>query len=240
MWTFTQNTSTCAPPLVSCKKPVLSYVGQVKLFSFTITLTHETNEVPSKYFIHQLLCCCWNPSFLPTNTTFFFIRSLCHAAPSHSRKDSDWTAVEEESGLSFIFDEAMFHFQVHYYAPGQHFHWEKEIMEKGERRIRPEKTNKDYIKRFVSTTWQLYQSTGEPTAYFTLWWEKEAVEELKRINCKGRNRVNIEKNMKWEKKHDMGSAIVAVVSSNFLGCNFGHSGKQCNQLIKHLRSKPLG
>lgn len=41
-----------------------------------------------------------------------------------------------------------------------------------------------------------------------------------------------------QKRCDEGALFVAVVSSKPPGCNFGHSGKQCKQLIKHLRSKP--
>lgn len=40
------------------------------------------------------------------------------------------------------------------------------------------------------------------------------------------------------KRCDQGALFGAVVSSKPPGCNFGHSGKQCKQLIKHLRSKP--
>lgn len=63
----------------------------------------------------------------------------------------------------------------------------------------------------------------------------------------GRERINTEKRNQEKKgrKYEMrvnrceeGALFVAVVLSKPPGCYFGQSGKQCKQLIKHLRSKP--
>lgn len=67
-------------------------------------------------------------------------------------------------------------------------------------------------------------------------WVVVGVEVVALCSKRGKTKKNkTEKNDGGKKTCNKAILFMAVVSSITSSCNFGYSGKQCNQLIKHLR-----